>query len=109
MYQIVKGLDGKFYCSVRLQDGVEMWTDDTLEEAIRTVISGAKTCNNATITEKNIVFLQEQTQVRTVTVVVPWSPPLTKTSEDDRLRARAEYLQRKAELERYEELRRMFE
>lgn len=56
MYSIVELGDKRFQCICRIQDGIERWTEDTRDKAIRSLINAAKTMNWVTITEKDIHF-----------------------------------------------------
>ncbi len=54
MYSIVKLGNGKFQCTVKVQDGAEKFVAETREYAIMQIIAKAKVCNGETITEKDI-------------------------------------------------------
>lgn len=71
MYQITELLDGKWACAVMIQDGTERWTKDTRQEAVQSVISGARVLNGSYIKESDISFSRQ-------------SPPPARTiSEED--------------------------
>lgn len=59
MYQIVLGLDGKYYCICRVQDGTERWTESDLETAVTKVKEFAKVMNGTKIKRKEISFFKE--------------------------------------------------
>lgn len=71
MYWVHKLLNGKWGCSVRIQDGTEEWVEDTREKAVQSVISGARVLNGSYIKEKDITFLEQQ------------PPPQRVISEED--------------------------
>ena len=56
MYSITELSNGNCQCLCRIQDGVDRWTSQTKEQAVRSLIKAAKTMNGTTITEKNIHF-----------------------------------------------------
>lgn len=72
MYTIIKGLDGKFHCQFRLQDGTEYYTEDSLEVAIEHAKNFAKTMNGTKIKKKDITFLQEARKRETR--LIEWKP-----------------------------------
>lgn len=72
MYTIILGLDGKYHCQFRLQDGTEYYTEETLEAAVDHAKRFAKFMNGMKIKKKNITFLR-QTPVTEVKLV-PWKP-----------------------------------
>ena len=55
MYSITD-INGKFHCSVQIQDGTERWISESRQEAIYSVIRAARGLNGSYITEDNIVF-----------------------------------------------------
>ena len=71
MYWVHELLNGKWGCSVRIQDGTEEWTEDTREKAVQSVISGARVLNGSYITESDITFLKQE------------PPPARVISEED--------------------------
>lgn len=56
MYSIYLCEDGTYECHGRLQDSTVRWKENTLKEAIASLISFAKTMNNSKITKKSIAF-----------------------------------------------------
>lgn len=60
-YTITRLGQDKFACAVMIQDGWERWEKRTLDEAVRSVIHGAKILNGTELTKENIsiVFPQE--------------------------------------------------
>lgn len=58
MYEIhdLKGRDAKcrYFCVVTIQDGTEAWHEDTLEDAVYSIISAARTLNGMYIHESDI-------------------------------------------------------
>ena len=71
MYWIHQLLDGKWGCSVRIQDGTEEWVEETRQKAIHSIIQGARVLNHSFITEDDIEFLVQQ------------PPPARVISEED--------------------------
>jgi len=63
MYSITQLTNGKWYCEVVIQDGTERWEHDTREEAVRSVISGARVLNGSYIREDDISFHVQQPKV----------------------------------------------
>lgn len=59
MYSIVEKLDRTWVCEVRIQDGIERFTEQSRQEAIFSVIKSARILNGTYITEKDIEFLKE--------------------------------------------------
>ena len=59
MYQIILGLDRKYYCVCCLQDGTERWAEDNIETAIAKVKDFAKVMNGMKIKRKEISFYKE--------------------------------------------------
>ena len=72
MYTIVKGMDGRFHCQGRLQDGAERWIKDTLDEAVASMKKFARVLNGTKIKKKDITFLQERPAAGVE--CVPWDP-----------------------------------
>lgn len=60
MYTITELLDGRWHCSVRIQDGTETWTKDTKKEAVASVISGARVLNGVNINSSFIEFEKQE-------------------------------------------------
>jgi hypothetical protein len=60
MYTIILGLDGKYHCQFRLQDGTEYYVEDSLESAIKGAKAFAKAYNHSKIKKKDITFLRER-------------------------------------------------
>lgn len=58
MYSIYKEPDGRFKCEVTIQDGTERWYKDTLEEAIKSVKSGAMAYNHNKIMKSDIQYFE---------------------------------------------------
>ncbi len=56
MYSIVELDNEKFQCICRIQDGVERWSAKSREEAVLSLINGAKVMNGTRIAEKDIYF-----------------------------------------------------
>lgn len=59
MYAITKLQNGKWHCSLMLQDGYEEWDEDTREKAVQSLISGANYGNHDFIREDMINFYEE--------------------------------------------------
>lgn len=70
MYTIILGLDGRYYCWGKLQDGTERWTENNLEAAIKSMKDFARFANHTKIKRKDIEFFQEQPVMETK--YVPW-------------------------------------
>lgn len=56
MYSIIELGNGTYQCICRVQDGIERWTEETKEKAVRSLIGGAKAMNGVDITEREIHF-----------------------------------------------------
>ena len=58
MYSIAELDDEEklFQCACRIQDGTEIWVEDTKEKAIYSLIKAAESLNGKTITEEDIYF-----------------------------------------------------
>ena len=73
MYGITRGLDGRFYCACRIQDGVERWVERTLKEAKRSVKRAAKILNGMQIKKRDIELFKEiRVDAPPPTMVVEW-------------------------------------
>lgn len=59
MYIITELTTGKWYCELMIQDGWERWEKNTREEALRSMIRGARALNNSYIHEGDIVFQKQ--------------------------------------------------
>ena len=55
MYSITGSSDG-YHCNVQIQDGVESWTEKSLDKAVDGVINCAKVMNHTEITRHDIRF-----------------------------------------------------
>lgn len=59
MYEIhdLKGIDApsRYLCFINIQDGSESWHENTLENAIQSVISAARVMNGSYIREDDII------------------------------------------------------
>ena len=60
MYIITEGLDGLWHCELMIQDGWERWTAHSREEAITSMIKGARTLNHGYIREDDITFQKQR-------------------------------------------------
>ncbi len=59
MYTIIDLGNGQFRCEGRIQDGTERWTENSLEAAISSMKSFAKTMNGEKkLKKKNITYLR---------------------------------------------------
>lgn len=67
MYIITQRNDGKWLCSVMIQDGWEQWEENSRQEAIHSVISGARVLNHSYIHESDINFQVEEPKKNVVT------------------------------------------
>jgi len=67
MFSITQLTNGKWYCEVVIQDGTERWERDTREEAVRSVISGARVLNGSYIREDDISFHVQPPKIPVVT------------------------------------------
>lgn len=56
MYCITKIAEDKFNCFVRLQDGHEVWSEKSLEQAKNKVIAAARVLNGENINEEMITY-----------------------------------------------------
>jgi len=59
MYRITRKIAGGYACEGMLQDGTERWKEDEITEAIKSMVSFAKTMNNTDITTNDIEFYEE--------------------------------------------------
>jgi hypothetical protein len=85
MYTITQLTNGKWHCEVVIQDGTERWDHDTREEAVRSVISGARVLNGSYIREDDITFLVQPPKVPVVTQAgIPISEADEKLLQDIR-------------------------
>lgn len=67
MYSITRMLDGSWYCECRIQDGTERWSHKSRQEAVHSLISGARTLNGSYIREDDIAFYEQPPQPVCVT------------------------------------------
>lgn len=74
MYWITKLNNGKYLCEVRIQDGTERWTEESEDEAVHSVIQGARVLNGSYIRRDDISIWNE-----------PPKQPNTVSDEDMKL------------------------
>lgn len=72
MYTIVLLQNGKYFCCGRLQDGKEEWSANTLEEAVSSMKTFAKTMNGTKLKKKHITYLQEKPVTKAAWI--EWKP-----------------------------------
>lgn len=69
MYYIIELLDGTLEVTGHAQDGAETWKEDSMEEAVESLILFAKQVNGRTITDKDISFgVQEVTPMHKLNI-----------------------------------------
>jgi hypothetical protein len=73
MYTIILGLDGKYHCQFRLQDGTEYYTEPTLETAIAHAKKFARIVNGDKKLKKKDIAFYKQEPIQEVKLV-PWRP-----------------------------------
>lgn len=84
MYWITERLDGTCWCSYRIQDGTEYFTEKTLDLAIERMIQAAWYMNHGKIDASDISFTREREMLRPATVEVvrePFTPPTPMASQ----------------------------
>jgi hypothetical protein len=67
MYSITKLQNGEWLVECRIQDGTERWREKSRQEAVHSLISGARVLNHSYIREDDISFYEEQPKPPTVT------------------------------------------
>ena len=70
MYSIVKRLNGQFTCYGKLQDSTEIWDENNLKKAVKSLKKFAVFANGAKIKKCDIVYYEEEevtTQQRVLT------------------------------------------
>jgi hypothetical protein len=58
MYTITDMGNGQFWCEGKLQDGTERWVKSSLEEAVQSMKTFAKTMNGTKLKKKHIAYLR---------------------------------------------------
>jgi hypothetical protein len=60
LYAVIAKPNGKYICECGIQDGTERWEEDTLEEALQSVVRAAKTLNGTYLRPDQIARLTQQ-------------------------------------------------
>lgn len=71
MYAITKMMDGTYWCTIKIQDGTEVWREKTEDKAISSVIAGAYAWNHSRINKQMIKWSMQEPQ------------PIATISEED--------------------------
>ena len=59
MYSITQLKEGRCRCRMVIQDDIEIWETDNLQQAVQSMIRNAEALNHAKITLRDIRILQE--------------------------------------------------